>query len=161
MAAFANAGNALSGRLLGEGNYSSLKRLAWDLNKMAVMIAALLSLVYAIGYVWTGPLFSPYEAVVEEFNAVYWVVIICQPINAIAFTFDGMFKGMGETAYLRNVLLFGTLFGFVPILLLGHFLSGELIAVWIAFFVWMIIRGGALWWKFQRKYVPLADRSGP
>ena len=47
------------------------------------------------------------------------MVIISQPLNAIAFTLDAVFKGLGEMAYLRNVLLGATIVGFIPFLYLS------------------------------------------
>jgi Na+-driven multidrug efflux pump len=76
-------------------------------------------------------------------------------MNMVAFVFDGLFKGLGEMKYLRNVLLVATFLGFVPLLFLGKFLGWGLYGIWIAFTLWMFIRGGALVWKFRRKFRPL------
>lgn len=149
---FASAGNAISGRVIGAGNIPALRKLAWDLNKVAVVIATLLAGIYALGYFTTAEWFTDDPAVVEAFVAFYWLVIISQPINAIAFTFDGMFKGLGEAAYLRNTLLWGTLLGFVPIIYFCDWLGWQMHGVWTAFFIWMIIRGGSLVVKFNLKY---------
>jgi Na+-driven multidrug efflux pump len=76
-----------------------------------------------------------------------------QPVNAIAFMFDGIFKGLGEAKYLRNVLLVATFLGFWPTLLILDYLGLKLYAIWIAFFVWMLIRSLALVFKFRNKYL--------
>jgi Na+-driven multidrug efflux pump len=76
-----------------------------------------------------------------------------QPINAIAFMFDGIFKGLGEAKYLRNLLLVATFLVFTPILLIGDYFGLKLYAIWIAFFAWMLIRSSALVFKFRRKYL--------
>ena len=76
-----------------------------------------------------------------------------QPINAIAFMFDGIFKGLGEAKYLRNVLLIATFLGFVPTLLICDYFNLKLHGIWIAFTVWMLIRGGALVIQFRLKYL--------
>ncbi len=72
-----------------------------------------------------------------------------QPINALAFLFDGIFKGLGEAAYLRNLLLTATFVGFIPTLLFFDYLGWRLYAIWTAFFVWMLIRAGGLVWRFS------------
>jgi Na+-driven multidrug efflux pump len=77
-------------------------------------------------------------------------VIISQPFNSIAFTFDGIFKGLGEAVYLRNTLISGTILIFLPVLLYLDYLEYEIISIWIAMMGWMIYRGGLLLWKFNR-----------
>jgi len=67
--------------------------------------------------------------------------------------FDGIFKGLGEAKYLRNVLLVATFLGFTPALLLADHFGLKLYAIWIAFFVWMLIRSSALVIYFRRKYL--------
>ena len=149
---FASAGNAMSGRLLGQNDMTSLAILASKLNKISLRISIIMSVMYAGGYLVTGQLFSDDVMVIGAFNSIYWLVIISQPINAIAFTYDGIFKGLGETAYLRNTLLAATFLGFVPTLyVLDHF-SWGLFGIWIAFLVFMLIRMGSLWWRFRVKF---------
>ena len=53
----------------------------------------------------------------SEFYNVFWVILAMQPLCALAFIFDGVFKGLGEMKYLRNVLLFSTLIVFIPVAL--------------------------------------------
>ena len=76
-----------------------------------------------------------------------------QPINAIAFVFDGIFKGLAEAATLRNLLIVATFFGFLPVLLISDYFDLKLNGIWLAFFVWMIIRGSVLVVKFRKNYL--------
>ena len=100
-----------------------------------------------------GLIFSKETSVLVLFTSVFWMVLVMQPVNAIAFMFDGIFKGLGEAKYLRNVLLAATFLGFTPALLIGDYFGLKLYAIWIAFFVWMLIRSSALVIKFRRKYL--------
>jgi len=61
--------------------------------------------------------------------------------------------------YLRNVLIFATLIGFIPSLMLFDYLDFNLYAIWIAFTVWMFFRGIFLFFKFKRKFSPLAQKQ--
>ena len=61
---------------------------------------------------------------------MFFMVILSQPLNALAFTLDAIFKGLGEMAYLRNVLLGATLLGFLPFLYLFNYLDWGLIGIW-------------------------------
>lgn len=150
---YANAGNAISGRLLGARDYKRLWNLSIDISKYAIIIAITLIGVCALFYEEIGLLFSKEKSVLVLFTSVFWMVLFMQPINAIAFMFDGIFKGLGEAKYLRNVLLFATFLGFTPVLLIGDYFGLELYAIWIAFFVWMLIRSSALVIKFRKKYL--------
>lgn len=150
---YANAGNAISGRLLGARDYKRLWNLSIDISKYAIIIAITLIGVCSLFYEEIGLLFSKEKSVLVLFTSVFWMVLFMQPVNAVAFMFDGIFKGLGEAKYLRNVLLFATFLGFTPALLIGDYFGLELYAIWIAFFVWMLIRSSALVIKFRKKYL--------
>ena len=72
---------------------------------------------------------------------------------AIAFVFDGLFKGLAEAVTLRNTLLIATFLGFIPVLLIGDYFGLKLYAIWIAFTVWMFLRMIILVVVFRRKYL--------
>jgi len=150
---YASVGNIVSGKLLGEKNYKMMWKLSIKLSRYAIVIALLLSLVCGMTYFSIGKLFSQDKEVLQLFYSIFWMVLIMQPINAIAFVFDGIFKGLAEVATLRNLLLFATFLGFVPVLLLTDYLNLKLYGIWIAFTVWMLLRGGILVLKFKRKYL--------
>lgn len=150
---YASAGNAIAGRLLGQKDYKRLWSLSLDISKYSVVIAFILMAVCGIFYDQIGLLFNKEPAVLALFASAFWVVLLMQPVNAVAFMFDGLFKGLGEAKYLRNVLLAATFLGFTPVLLVGDYFGLELYAIWGAFFVWMLIRSVALIIKFRNKYL--------
>ena len=92
--------------------------------------------------------------VIERYQEVFWIVVCMQPLNAVAFIFDGIFKGLGKMKYLRNVLLISTFVGFVPTLLIMDYFDYKLYGIWTAFVVWMLFRAGALIFEFRRHYLP-------
>ncbi|WP_340066324.1 MATE family efflux transporter [Ascidiimonas aurantiaca] len=150
---YANAGNAISGRLLGAKDYRRLWLLSIDISKYAVVIALLLMSICGVFYNEIGTIFTKEVTVLVLFTSVFWIVLVMQPLNAIAFMFDGIFKGLGEAKYLRNVLLAATFLGFTPALLITDAMNLKLHGIWIAFAVWMLIRAGALVLKFRNKYL--------
>ena len=156
---YANAGNALSGRLLGSGNTKELYRMAMRLMKLSIGIGAVLSLIYLCLYPWIGQVFSDDPTVISLFESIFWIVVLAQPINAIAFSLDGIFKGLGDARYLMVTLLWASFAGFVPILFLGDALSWEIYGIWAAFMVFMAIRGGSLLWKLRRVYGSSDERG--
>lgn len=150
---YSSVGDIVSGKLLGERNYKKLWRLSIKLSRYSIVVSIMLALFCAVFYFPIGRLFSKDPLVLESFYGIFWLVLVMQPINAIAFVFDGIFKGLGEAATLRNLLLTATFLGFVPVLLIGDYFNLKLYAVWLAFTVWMLMRAGILVFKFRRKYL--------
>ncbi len=150
---YSSVGDIVSGKLLGEKNYKKLWRLSIKLSRYSIVVSMMLALLCAVFYFPVGRLFSKDPLVLQSFYSIFWMVLIMQPINAIAFVFDGIFKGLGEAATLRNLLLFATFLGFIPVLLIGDYFNLKLYAIWMAFTVWMIMRAGILVFKFRRKYL--------
>lgn len=149
------AGNIMGGRLLGSKDYNGL----WKLSKKIIIYGSCVSLVLMVlaftFYYPIGSLFSKETIVLEAFYGIFFIVILGLPINTVAFVLDGLFKGLGEMRYLRNTLLTATFLGFVPMLFFAKHMDWSLMGIWISFSVWMLIRGGALVWKFRRKFRPL------
>ncbi|TKD65207.1 MATE family efflux transporter [Flavobacterium sp. ASW18X] len=154
---YAAAGNGMSGKLLGAKDYKGLWILAKKVFAYGVVISVVLVALGFLFYKPLGRMFSNEPIVLQTLYGIFYLVILGLPMNSIAFIFDGLFKGLGEMKYLRNVLLAATFLGFIPVLYLGKFLGWGFYAIWIAFMVWMAIRGGALVIKFWQKFKPLVQ----
>lgn len=149
---YSAAGNAISGKLKGQNNITQLKILSQDLIKIMLICSFVIMLTMTIFYQPIGQLFTRNPDVLTLFKNHFWMIILMQPICAMAFLFDGIFKGLGEAKTLRNVLLIATFIGFLPTLYLTDSFNLKLYGIWIAFFVWMIIRSSVLFFKFKEKY---------
>jgi putative MATE family efflux protein len=156
---YAAAGNIMGGRLLGSKDYNGLWLLAKKIVYYGSAVSVVLMALAFLFYEPLGRLFSNEPLVLQAFYSIFFIVILGLPVNSIAFVLDGIFKGLGEMRYLRNVLLSATFLGFVPALYLGMFLGWGLYGIWIAFTVWMLFRGGALFWKFRHKFYPLLQKA--
>jgi len=154
---YAAAGNIMGGRLLGAKDYKGLWRLSKKIVSYGMVVSVVLMVLGFVFYYPIGILFSKEPTVLKAFYGVFYIVILGLPINTIAFVLDGMFKGLGEMRYLRNTLIIATFLGFIPVLFFGKYMGWSLTGIWIAFSVWMFIRGGALVWKFRKKFRPLLD----
>ena len=153
------AGNIMGGRLLGAKDYSGLWKLMKKICLYGAMVSVVLLILGFILYKDLGRIFSSNVDVLNTFYSIFFLVILALPVNAIAFVLDGLFKGLGEMKYLRNVLLLATFIGFIPSLFLGKYLNLGLHGVWIAITIWMLIRGLALWWKFNQKFRPFLQKG--
>jgi multidrug resistance protein, MATE family len=150
---YSSVGNIVSGKLLGEQNYKSLQILSKDLSKYAILVSLFLVAVCGVLYQYIGSVFTKDPLVTQTFNAIFWMVLLMQPLNAVAFVYDGLFKGLAEAKALRNTLIIATFLGFIPTLLIADYFDLKLYGIWIAFFVWMFLRAAILRVKFRKKFL--------
>ncbi|WP_375242713.1 MATE family efflux transporter, partial [Lacinutrix sp.] len=150
---YASAGNMLSGRLFGASDYANLEVLRRKLTKYGITVGVLLFLVLGVLYLPIGRLYSNDVEVRRLFYNSFWITIAMQPLCAVAFIYDGMYKGMGKMKKLRNLLLISTFLGFIPVLVFTDYLELKLHGIWAAFVVWIIIRGLILKIDFKNTYV--------
>jgi len=156
---YASAGNILSGKYLGAKNYSKLVELSQFLIKCGIGVGVLLAILGLISYTFVGSIFTQDQLVLNEFYKVFWIVLAMQPLCALAFIFDGMFKGMGKMKFLRNLLLLSTGLVFIPILFLLDSYNLKLYAVFIALTLWIIARGFPLIIKFRQLFLPHVQKT--
>ncbi|MCF6294718.1 MAG: MATE family efflux transporter [Flavobacteriaceae bacterium] len=155
---YASAGNILSGKLFGAKAYKTLLQLSNKLIKYGIAIGIIIAIIGSLLYYPLGRLFTKDPEVLHEFYNIFWLILAMQPLCAMAFIFDGMFKGLGKMKYLRNVLLFSTFLVFVPILFWLDSLNYKLYAIFIALTFWMIARGIPLIIKFRKIFIPLSQK---
>ena len=150
---YASVGNIVSGKLLGERNFKKMWKLSMKLTRYAILVAFVLMATCFVFYKPIGSLFSNEQTVLNLFYDVFWIVLLMQPINAIAFVFDGIFKGLAEVVTLRNLLLISTFLGFWPAIVITDQFDLKLYGIWIAFTVWMLMRSGVLVFIFKKRYL--------
>ena len=148
---YASAGNMISGKLYGAADFENLNILRKKIVKYGFVVGLLLCVVLFAFYYPIGVLYSNNIAVREAFYATFWLAVAMQPLCAIAFIYDGMYKGMGKMKTLRNLLIAATFLGFIPTLLLTDYFNLKLYGVWMAFYSWMVIRALVLHFDFKRK----------
>jgi putative MATE family efflux protein len=158
MDGYSSAGNILSGKLYGAKDYGGLIRLSNRLIKIGVIVGVILAFTGGALYKPIGSMFSSDPDVLREFGRIFWIVLLMQPFCALAFIFDGIFKGLGMMRHLRNVLLFATFIVFVPMLFFLDFLGYKLYAIYIAMTFWILARGFPLITKFRKIFIPLSQK---
>jgi len=156
---FSSAANLMGGRFLGAKAYGSLQELIRKTSIYALVLSLLIMGTGIIFYESIGYLFSTDPEAVSLFKDIFFIVIAFMPLNALAFIYDGLFKGLGETKYLRNVLLTSSFFGFIPFVFLTHLWGWGLQGIWIGFGFWILLRYVALVIKFRFKFLPLARKG--
>ncbi|MEI6864924.1 MATE family efflux transporter [Flavicella sp.] len=155
---YASVGSIISGKLKGAGAIGSLKYLVKDLNKYGVIVASFLMCLCFVYYNKIGVIFTTDPKVLDVFYSVFWIVIVTQPLNAVAFVYDGIFKGLAEVIVLRNTVVIATFLGFVPALLISDYFDLKLTGIWMAFTVWMLFRSGILFVYFRNNVEVILKR---
>ena len=156
---YSSAGNILSGKLYGAKSYKELIKLSNKLIKIGVVIGIIMAIVGFILYNPVGKLFTKDPEVLTEFYRIFWLVCVMQPLCALAFIFDGIFKGLGKMKALRNLLLISTFLVFIPILFLLDHYDLKLYAIFIAITFWILARGFPLIIKFRKIFIPLSENT--
>lgn len=156
---YASAGNILSGKLFGKKDYKSLISLSKTLIKYSLGVGLALAIIGSIFYRPIGRIFTDDPYVLSKFYNVFWIVLAMQPFCALAFLFDGIFKGLGKMKLLRNLLLFTTFLVFVPFLFLFDNMKLQLYGIFLAIALWIIARGLPLVVIFRRLFLPLAQKQ--
>lgn len=156
---YASAGNILSGKLLGAKDYKHLLTLSNKLIKIGIMLGVVIALTGFLFYDSIGGVFTQETEVLEQFYSIFWIVLAMQPLCALAFIFDGIFKGLGKMKFLRNLLLLSTGLVFIPMLFLLDSFDLKLYAVFTALTLWIVARGIPLIVKFRRQFLPLAQKA--
>ena len=151
---YASAGNILSGKLYGAQQIETLVKLSQRLTKKALIVGLIMAGIGAVFYTPIGTIFTSETQVLSKFYDVFWIILIMQPFCALAFVFDGIFKGLGKMKVLRNVLVTATVVIFIPGLLISDYLNLKLHGIFIAFTLWMIARGIPLVIKFRKQFLP-------
>ena len=156
---YASAGSILSGKLLGAKEYGKLIELSSKLIKYGVIIGIILCVLGAVFYYPIGRIFTKETEVLEQFYNVFWIILAMQPFCALAFIFDGLFKGLGKMKDLRNLLLLSTFIIYLPILIVLDYYDCKLYGIFIAFTFWIIARGFPLILKFRKEFLPLSQKD--
>ncbi len=149
---YAAAGKIFGGRLYGAKDFKQLNILVKKLSLYGLAIGVLLVILGSIFYYPIGRIFTQEAQVLVPFYGVFFMVIAVQPLNSIAFIMDGIFKGLGEMKFLRNLLLTATFVGFIPSLYITQYFDLKLIGVWIALAIWLLFRCLGMIGYFRKKY---------
>ena len=151
---FCSAGGVISGRLYSSEQFVSIRYMVRDLFFIVVGIGSAIALVYFMFYIQIGEWLTKDTDIRHLFYQTFWIVVLMQPINAIAFLFDGFYKGLGFTQTLRNSFLIATFLGFFPIyFFVEHIYHWGLMGIWIALLTWMLFRGGILILHYKAFFV--------
>ncbi|MFF2042879.1 MATE family efflux transporter [Kitasatospora sp. NPDC058170] len=144
--AIAIAGQAIIGRYLGAEDVPGARAATRRMVEWGVGSGVLLGLLVVVARPLYVPLFTPDPAVQAQLNTVLLLLALCQPVSGLVFVLDGVLMGAGDGPFLAWAMV-ATLAVFAPVALAVPALGGGLVGLWWAMNLFMLVRGGFLWWR--------------
>ena len=146
MDAIAIAGQAITGRYLGASDAAGARAATRRMVEWGIGCGVL----FAVAVIAVRPvlpaLFTTDPQVRSLLLAVLWVVAAAQPLSGLVFVLDGVLIGAGDQRYLAVAGVI-TMLAYLPAAYAVHVTGGGLVALWLAFCVWMVARGVTLGWR--------------
>jgi MATE family multidrug resistance protein len=143
---FAFAAEALVGKAMGAGQRFVLRRAAVLASFWAVLVSALLTLIYALA----GPAIIDLMAKAPDVQMqarVFLPYIVAVPLVSVAaFMFDGIFVGATRTRDMRNMMALSFGVFVLCVLTLVPMLGNH--GLWVSLLVSFVVRAATLWWKY-------------
>jgi len=130
--AIAIAAQAITGRYLGAGDVAGTRAVTRRMVQWGVAGGVVCGALLAVAAPLLGPLFSGDGSVQALLVPVLVVAALGQPVAGVVFVLDGVLIGAGDGRYLARAGL-AVLAVYAPVVVAVAHVSGELVAVWVAF----------------------------
>ena len=135
----ANAAEALVGKAIGEHRRDALQHAVRLTLKWSLIFAAGFSVLYVVA----GPLIIRLLTDLDDIRDTairYLPWMIASPLVSVwSFLYDGVYVGATRAKEMRNIMVFSTLFVFLPAWFLTQSLGNH--GLWLAFLLFMASRG--------------------
>ncbi|RCV55464.1 MATE family efflux transporter [Marinitenerispora sediminis] len=145
MDAIAVAGQAIIGRQLGSADVAGTRAATRRMVEWGVMLGIVFAVLVLLVRPWAALPFTTDPQVAGLLSGVLLVVALLQPVSGVVMVLDGILMGAGDQRYLAWAS-FWTMLAFVPFGLLLPWAAERtavpgLVGLWLAFGVWMLVRG--------------------
>ena len=151
MDGFAYAGEALSGKYYSAANKLAFDRVYNSLFAWGAIMAVVFTLVYAVGGNGFLMLLTNEAVVVQSAEAYFWWAVMIPIASVSAFVYDGIFIGLTATRGMLVSSVVSALVFFALYLALQTYLGNH--ALWLAFIVYLGLRGGIQWLLYRRMHL--------
>lgn len=136
---FSNAGEALTGKYIGSGNFHQLRRVIKTIFQWASGIALLFLIVYLFAAKYLLYLIVPDESILDASRSfIPWMIWI-PVVSFAAFIWDGIYVGATSSTHLRNSALLASMMFLVTFYIFYPFTGNH--ALWMAFYLFLLVRG--------------------
>lgn len=146
------AGQAILAGAFAKKDYEKAKTAASRVLQMALVLGLLLSVILVVVLQFASRLFTADINVLQLIGLSIPFVAASQPINALAFVFDGINYGASDFAYAAYSMVLVALVSIACLFVLSS--SQGFIGIWVALTIYMSLRAVAGFWR-------IGTRTGP
>ncbi|KAK9668531.1 hypothetical protein RND81_13G067100 [Saponaria officinalis] len=150
--ALAIAGQALLAVNYSQGNYEEARQVVYKVLQIGFLMGSVLAAILFLGFGIGSRLFTSDTEVLKVACSGVLFVAGSQPMNAIAFVFDGLYYGVSDFEYAAYSMVVAALISSVFLVVVAPVFG--LPGVWTGLFLFMSLRVVAGSWR-------LGTRSGP
>ncbi|XP_076928451.1 protein DETOXIFICATION 42-like [Bidens hawaiensis] len=146
------AGQAILAGAFARQDYENAKATAGRLLHLSLALGLVLSLIVGVGLTFSSRLFTKDIKVLKILSLGIPFVAATQPINSLAFVFDGIHYGASDFRYSAYSMVLVALASAMCLLLLSSYYG--FVGIWIALSIFMSLRAMAGVWR-------IGTASGP
>ncbi|KAH9616882.1 hypothetical protein KSS87_000658 [Heliosperma pusillum] len=136
--ALAIAGQALLAVNYSQGNYEEARQVVYRVLQIGFVMGSVLATILFLGFGLLSKVFTADAEVLKVACSGVWFVAGSQPINAIAFVFDGLYYGVSDFEYAAYSMVVAALISSVFLLVVAPVFG--LPGVWTGLFLFMSLR---------------------
>jgi MATE family multidrug resistance protein len=137
----------LGGQLIGREDHSAHQIMSRRLLLLALFVGCSFFLFYWCAAKWVIGCFTNQQEMIDLLMGIWFWLAVTQPLNALAYTYDGLLFSSREFAFLRRRMLEGFVFVFLPLAAWGFLWAQSLLGLWLGLFGLNLYRAASGWWK--------------
>ena len=149
MDGFAYAAEALSGKYYGAGNIRAFQEVVRRVFVFAIIVVGFFTLLYIIGGENFLSLLTSDGNVIKASRAYFWWAVLIPLSGMSAFVFDGIFVGITQSKSMLASTVIASASFFILFFSLHQWMGNH--ALWLAFIIYLMMRGFVLLFIYRRK----------
>ncbi|KAL3691658.1 hypothetical protein R1sor_005309 [Riccia sorocarpa] len=146
------AGQAIIASAFAKEDYRRVKLVSLRIMQMGIGFGLFMALLLGMGSAWFTRVFTNDVAVRETMTFILPFVIFTQPINSLAFVFDGIFYGVSDFSFAAYSMILVAIPSSIALLSLPPLWG--IVGVWTGLTLLMTLRAAAGFYRITRSSGP-------
>ncbi|WP_049361184.1 MATE family efflux transporter [Corynebacterium aurimucosum] len=143
------AAQSLTGAALGAGSAKHARGVGSKVVLYSTIFSGLLAAVFAAGAGIIPRIFTSAPEVLDAISQPWWILVAMVIGGGVVFALDGVLLGAGDAAFLRTLTISSVLVGFLPGVILAHFMGTGLTGVWCGLAAFIAFRMVGVVFRFR------------
>ena len=148
MDGFAYAAEALSGKYYGAGNRQAFHEVVGRVFAFGGIVAVVFTLLYIVGGENFLSLLTSDKRVIEASGEYFWWAVLIPLSGMMAFVFDGIFVGITRSKSMLASTAIASATFFILFFALHGWMGNH--ALWLAFIIYLLLRGLVLLFIYRK-----------